>query len=265
MTMSAIAPVLARIASIESMIGVGRRPAIAASSHTGAPAASFAETLADVEAHSTDDVDGGRAAPGADAATHTAAADATDARLAADHAGGHSHDHAHDHAHGEDAYVVVERQAYALAVSSLGDQFVPAPAPAGASTVQGAVPPGTPFGIHFETAAARHGVPADLLAAVGWVESRYQPEVVSPAGAIGVMQLMPFVADELGVDPADPVAAIDGGARLLAAHHDRFGSWDLALAAYFSGAGAVSRAGNNIPTARSEEYVRRVHERLEQA
>lgn len=131
-------------------------------------------------------------------------------------------------------------------------------------TTIGGVAPGTPFGGLFEQAGARHGVPPRLLAAVGWVESRYQVDAVSPDGAIGVMQIMPMTATELGVDPRDPVAAIDGAARLLAAHHARFGSWDLALAAYHSGAGAVSRAGNAAPP-RAAEYVRRVHERLEVA
>lgn len=128
----------------------------------------------------------------------------------------------------------------------------------------GRVAPGTPFAQEFEAAAARHGVPARLLAAVGWVESGYRPEVVSPAGAIGLMQIMPMTANELGVDPTDPVQAIDGAARLLAAHRDRFGSWDLALAAYHSGAGAVARAGNSPPP-RAAEYVRRVNERLDSA
>lgn len=130
--------------------------------------------------------------------------------------------------------------------------------------LRGPVAPGTPFAREFEAAGARHGVPPRLLAAVGWVESGYRPDAVSPAGAVGLMQIMPMTARELGVDPTDPLQAIDGAARLLAAHHDRFGAWDLALAAYHSGAGAVSRAGN-IPPPRAAEYVRRVDARLETA
>jgi Transglycosylase SLT domain len=126
----------------------------------------------------------------------------------------------------------------------------------------GAVAPGTPFATNFEVAGATYGVPPRLLAAVGWVESRYTVDAVSPDGALGVMQIMPTTAHELGVDPNDPDQAIDGAARLLADHHRRFGSWDLALAAYHSGAGAVSRAGNAAPP-RAAEYVRLVHERLE--
>jgi peptidoglycan DL-endopeptidase CwlO len=114
----------------------------------------------------------------------------------------------------------------------------------------------------FQAAGARHGVPAELLSAVGYIESRYRPEAVSSAGAIGLMQIMPFVADELGVDPTDPAQAIDGAARLLRAHYERFGSWDLALAAYNAGAGAVKNAGNSIPSPGVAEYVRRVNERM---
>lgn len=134
--------------------------------------------------------------------------------------------------------------------------------PAHSSTIATAVPSGTPFAAEFELAAARHGVPARLLAAVGWVESRYQTDAVSPDGAMGVMQIMPMTARELGVDPHDPIDAIDGAARLLADHQRRFGSWDLALAAYHSGAGAVSRNGNVAPP-RAATYVQRVHDRLE--
>ncbi len=138
---------------------------------------------------------------------------------------------------------------------------VGAPAPA-TTTAPGQVATNTPFAAEFERAGALHGVPPRLLAAVGWVESRYQTDAVSPDGAIGLMQIMPMTANELGVNPHDPIDAIDGAARLLAMHERRFGSWDLALAAYHSGAGAVSRNGNQPPP-RAATYVARVHDRLE--
>jgi len=128
----------------------------------------------------------------------------------------------------------------------------------------GSVPADTPFANQFEAAAARHGVPPKLLAAVGWVESRYQTNAVSGAGAQGVMQLMPFVSEAYGVNPWDPAQAIDAAARILSEHHARFGSWDLALAAYNAGAGAVSRAGNQPPSARVAGYVSAVNQRIEQ-
>lgn len=156
----------------------------------------------------------------------------------------------------------------AIDVGSLGTATVAtsalAPPAPYATRLDGGVGPSTPFAAEFEAAGRSHGVPPRLLAAVGWVESRYQVDAVSPDGAIGLMQIMPMTASELGVDPTDPRAAIDGAARLLALHFERFGSWDLALAAYHSGGGAVARAGNQAPP-RAAEYVRRVHQRLELA
>ncbi len=131
-----------------------------------------------------------------------------------------------------------------------------------AATGSSGVPPGTPFAQEFATASGQHGVPGGLLAAVGWVESRYNVNALSPDGAIGVMQIMPGTAAGLGVDPRIPSQAIEGAARLLRSHHDRFGSWDLALAAYFSGAGAVANAGNQAPP-RGAAYAQRVFQRME--
>ena len=125
-----------------------------------------------------------------------------------------------------------------------------------------AVAPGTPYAELFDAAGARHGVPPRLLASIGWVESRYDPRALSPDGAQGVMQLMPFISEAYGADPHDPAQAIDAAARLLAGHHERFGAWVPSVASYFSGAGAVSRAGGVPPTDRSRTYVRSVTERL---
>lgn len=125
------------------------------------------------------------------------------------------------------------------------------------------IPAGTPFTAEFAAAGGRHGVPAALLAAMGWIESRYRTDAVSPDGAMGVMQIMPMTAQELGVNPWDPAQAIDGAARLLASNFSRFGSWDLAVAAYYSGAGAVSRNGNQAPPG-GAAYVDRVVQRLEE-
>ena len=124
------------------------------------------------------------------------------------------------------------------------------------------VAPGTPYANLFDAAGQCHGVPPRLLASIGWVESRYNTNALSPDGAQGVMQLMPFVSEHYGVDANVPAQAIDAAAQLLSEHHDRFGNWDLSVASYFSGAGAVSRAGNQPPTSRSHEYVRSVTERL---
>jgi soluble lytic murein transglycosylase-like protein len=72
---------------------------------------------------------------------------------------------------------------------------------------------GQPWAGPIETAAAAHGVDARLLAALVWQESGFNPDARSGAGAIGLAQLMPGTAAELGVDPYDPAANLAGGDR----------------------------------------------------
>ena len=107
-------------------------------------------------------------------------------------------------------------------------------------------------------AARAAGVEPELLAALVWVESRYCPRAVSPKGAIGLGQLMPQTAQELGVDPWDPQQNLWGAARYLKAMHARFGSWPLALAAYNAGPGAVARYRGVPPYPETQRFVREV-------
>ena len=101
-----------------------------------------------------------------------------------------------------------------------------------------ASPAGTPYADLFNRAGAAHGVDPALLAAVARQESGFDPGAVSPAGAQGLMQLMPATARGLGVaDPFDPTQAVDGAARLLHDLIGAFGRVDLALAAYNAGPG----------------------------
>ena len=118
-----------------------------------------------------------------------------------------------------------------------------------------------PYADLFTTAGRRHGVDPALLSAVAKAESSYNAAAVSPAGARGLMQLMPGTARELGVDPLDPTEAVDGAARLLARHLRTYdGSTDLALAAYNAGPGAVARYGGVPPYRETRTYVHRVTE-----
>ena len=110
----------------------------------------------------------------------------------------------------------------------------------------------------FAGAAQRYDVPVALLTSVARAESGFNPGAVSHAGAVGLMQLMPATARGLGVDPRNPAQAIDGAARLLASHLDRFGSTSLALAAYNAGPGAVQRYGGVPPYRETQQYVQRV-------
>jgi len=117
---------------------------------------------------------------------------------------------------------------------------------------------GGPYAALFAQAAQRTGVPVEVLSAVASAESGFDPNAVSPAGARGLMQLMPGTARELGVDPMNPASAIDGAARLLAAHLRDFGSLPLALAAYNAGPGAVRRADGIPPYPETQAYVRKI-------
>ncbi len=122
-----------------------------------------------------------------------------------------------------------------------------------------------PFAELFAVAGARHGVDPALLASVAKAESGFDPRAVSHAGAQGLMQLMPGTAKGLGVtDSFDPAQAIDGAARLLKGHLARFGSVELALAAYNAGPGAVSRFGGIPPYRETQAYVPKVLANLQE-
>lgn len=110
----------------------------------------------------------------------------------------------------------------------------------------------------FEQAGQRYGVAPGLLAAVAQTESGFNPGAVSGVGARGLMQLMPGTARGLGVDPTNPVQAIDGAARLLSQNLRTFGSASLALAAYNAGPGAVSQYHGVPPYAETRSYVTKV-------
>lgn len=107
----------------------------------------------------------------------------------------------------------------------------------------------------FQKAAAKYGVSSNLLKAVAKVESGYQPGVVSSAGAIGVMQLMPGTASSLGVTNAyDAEQNIMGGAKLLSQLLNQYNNnLDLALAAYNAGPGNVAKYGGAPPY--TQKYI----------
>jgi peptidoglycan DL-endopeptidase CwlO len=130
--------------------------------------------------------------------------------------------------------------------------------PATAATA-GANVSGVPYADLFNAAGTKHGVSPKLLAAVAKVESGYNPQAVSKAGARGLMQIMPGTAAGLGVANAfDPAQAVEGAAKLLSSNLKEFGSLDLALAAYNAGGGAVKKYGGIPPYKETQAYVPKV-------
>ncbi|HEY2049411.1 MAG TPA: lytic transglycosylase domain-containing protein [Caulobacteraceae bacterium] len=112
-------------------------------------------------------------------------------------------------------------------------------------------------------AAARYKLAPELLDTVARQESGYRPAAVSPAGAVGLMQLMPATARALGVNPTDPVQSLNGAAAYLRSLLDRFdGRLDLALAAYDAGPGAVERYAGTPPYRETRAYVSASLDRL---
>jgi soluble lytic murein transglycosylase-like protein len=109
--------------------------------------------------------------------------------------------------------------------------------------------------------ARRHGIDPLLLHAVAHIESRHQSQAVSPAGARGLMQVMPATGRSLGLaEVQSPEANLEASARYLKQLQARFGN-DLALvlAAYNAGEGAVERHGRRVPPyAETQAYVRNV-------
>ena len=119
-----------------------------------------------------------------------------------------------------------------------------------------------PYGNLFTQAGTKYGVSPKLLAAIAKVESNYNPRAVSPAGAQGLMQLMPSTAAGLGVNALDPSQAVDGAAQMLSGLLKQFNSTPLAIAAYNAGAGAVQRYGGIPPYAETQAYVPKVEAAL---
>ncbi len=106
-----------------------------------------------------------------------------------------------------------------------------------------------------KSAARRYDVPIDLFLRLVQQESGWNPSARSEKGAIGLAQLMPATARDLGVDPNDVEENLDGGARYLREQYQAFGDWKLALAAYNAGPGAVQQYGGVPPFRETQNYV----------
>jgi hypothetical protein len=112
----------------------------------------------------------------------------------------------------------------------------------------------------IDEAATRHHVDPSLVRSVVKVESNFNPNAVSPKGAMGLMQLMPSTARSLNVaNPFDPAQNVDAGVRHLRKLLDSYGgNVSLSLAAYNAGSGAVARSAGVPHFRETQNYVRRI-------
>ena len=106
----------------------------------------------------------------------------------------------------------------------------------------------------------KYNVPSSLIHQIILVESNYNPNAVSPKGAIGLMQLMPETAEQYGVeDPFDPIQNIEGGVKYLKDLIKLYkGKTDLVLAAYNAGQEAVKKYGGIPPFPETRRYIEKV-------
>lgn len=109
-----------------------------------------------------------------------------------------------------------------------------------------------------KAAARKHGVPEDLFLRLVQQESGWNPVAVSTKGATGLAQLMPDTAEHLGVDINDAKENLEGGARYLRMMYDKFGTWELALAAYNAGPAAVEEHDGVPPFEETKGYVKAI-------
>ncbi len=114
------------------------------------------------------------------------------------------------------------------------------------------------IGEHVVAAARKEGLDPWLLAAVVYIESRFDHTLTNGTGATGLGQLMPQTARAASVDPKDPWGNLVGTAITLRLYYRTFGDWTLALAAYNAGEGAVRQYGGIPPYAETQWYVKAV-------
>lgn len=168
------------------------------------------------------------------------------------------------------ALSAAEAQADVMEINAQGARWVAggegqtngaAPSTYPSARTQSQIPPA--YQATVNALSARYDLSPSLIEALVWQESRWRENAISPAGARGLAQLMPGTARDLGVDPDDPYANLEGGVRYLRQQLDRFGGdIELALAAYNAGPQRVERTGG-IPAIReTEAYVVAVIDRL---
>ena len=113
-------------------------------------------------------------------------------------------------------------------------------------------------------ASKEFGIPAKMIASMAKIESSFDQDSISSAGAIGLMQLVPSTASYLGVNPYDAHDNIRGGAKYMSELYQKYGNWDLVAAAYNAGENAVDSYGGIPPYQETENHVRKFNNALQQ-
>jgi soluble lytic murein transglycosylase-like protein len=160
-----------------------------------------------------------------------------------------------------DGYIEMD----AAAVRSFEPEEYAPPAPVPANPAPAAPPAPSPAQL-ADAAADKYGLPRRLVRSVISTESNFQPQAVSPKGAIGLMQLVPSTAQALGADPRDPAQNVDAGTRYLRDLLEKYdgGLWH-ALAAYNAGPGAVDKYQGVPPYPETINYVGKIDRDLKKA
>ena len=137
----------------------------------------------------------------------------------------------------------------------------PTPAPVEAAVAPAPAPTLSPWEL-ADAAADKYGLPRILVRSVMAADSGFQADAVSPKGALGLMQLMPQTAVDLGADPRDPAQNVDAGVRYLRDLLNKYdgGLW-RALAAYNAGPGAVDKYHRVPPYRETIDYINRIADR----
>lgn len=129
------------------------------------------------------------------------------------------------------------------------------------AAVPRSTPPQSPEQL-VENAARKHGLRPEFVRSIAAIESGFHTDAVSPKGALGLMQLMPGTAADLGVDPKNPAQNADAGTRylreLLDRYKDKPDGIRLAIAAYNAGPGAVDKHNAIPPYRETQTYVDKV-------
>jgi hypothetical protein len=123
----------------------------------------------------------------------------------------------------------------------------------------------SPYDAEFSRAEKKYGLPVGILKSIAAVESNFNPNAISSAGAIGLMQFIPDTAKRYGIDPKDPAQSIDGAARLLKDNLKMFdGDLPSAVAAYNAGPrhAKLVNEGKAKPFAETADYVSKVFQAL---